>query len=168
MEHEAAVRCSAQAEDFASADWRLRVALRCHDDADSRSLFPGERGYLQFSPGTGDEDRKEIGVEQRQDSLGFRIAEAAVELEDFGAVPGEHEASVEDADEGAAFGGEAVDDRLDQEPRILGGERGRADGGRSVGAHAARVGAEVPVEEPLVVLGARHRHDVRAIAEDHQ
>jgi hypothetical protein len=57
-------------------------------------------------------------------------------------------------DDGAV---DAVDDLLDLRLAEAG------DGG--VAAHAAGVGALVAVEDPLVVLGGRQRHDVLAIAD---
>ena len=85
--------------------------------------------------------------------MGFGIAEADVELEDFGAGGGEHQASVEEAGEGGSFDGHLVECGEHDAVHDLAGLGGGEEAGVEVSAHAAGVGAFVVVEDALVVLG---------------
>ena len=96
--------------------------------------------------------------------LGFRIAEAAVELDDFG-VTGfvDHQAGIEETGVHVAFIRHAAhgwpDHQVHDALVDVGGDNGR----RGVGTHAAGVRATVAVADALVVLAGGHRQYVLAV-----
>ena len=99
--------------------------------------------------------------------MGLGIAKAGIELQDLGAVLGEHEAAVEAAGVGDALGGELGHHAL-LDIDHLGKLVGRDHGHGAVDAHAARVGAEVPVQRALVILGGGQRHQRLAVGQGQQ
>ena len=149
-----------QPVDDVSLGGRGRIASRRHDHPHRRS-WPPARGRWQFAAGRGcPQQLQQVAFQPRQQRLSLRIAEAAIELEHFGPVLGQHDPRVEHAPEVDAapldLGHRGPDHHLDQ-PFVESGIDGRH---RRVRAHAAGVGAGVAVEHPLVVLGRRERKDL--------
>ena len=140
-----------------------RVPLAGHDDAAGRAWFPVDHIAAQRSPGAGIHDLCQVTVEERQDSLGFRIAETAVEFHDFRAIGGNHQSGIQTALIGNAFFCKALDDR--NENRVVYDlDQFRCQYRcRGIGTHAARVGAFVVIEDALVVLGRDHGYNRLAI-----
>ena len=92
---------------------RLAQAYKEMAQQQQRVLFGGRLGqYAYFDMdhvsrqrafGAGVHDLCQVAVEERQNSLRFRVAEAAVEFDDFRAVRRNHEAGIEAALIGNAF-----------------------------------------------------------------
>ena len=105
----------------------------------------------------------------RQHDLGLGVTKAGVELQDLGALGGEHEATVEAAGVGNAPLGELGHDlalHLHHGRELLG--RDQVLGNGRIDAHAAGVGALVAVEGALVVLRGGERHHGLAVGEREQ
>ncbi len=104
-------------------------------------------------------------LEPRQQRLGLRIAEAAVELEHARPVRGQHQPGEERADEGRPppleLGEHRPADRLHEPGHLVVGEPRH----RRVRAHAAGVRALVAVVDPLVVLGGGQAERRASVAE---
>src|SRR5258705_215611 len=121
------------------------------------SVAPPARGRVQQG--------HEIALHARHDRLALGVAEAAVELDDFRTVLGEHHSGVEDALVGRALGGERRQRRLHDlahDARLHLGVDARH---RRVRTHAAGVRSPVVVEHRLVVLGRGEREHGRAARE---
>ena len=99
----------------------------------------------------GQGDRCEVAVEEREQDLGFGIAEPDVVLDEAGTLGREHQPGVQHADIRGAGGGEVIEDRLHERrhqfARLVGHRR------RGVGAHSSGVRAGVALADALVVLG---------------
>jgi hypothetical protein len=128
------------------------VALGGDDDADGVVGFDGEADAGEGALGGGPEEGEDIGVEARDDDLGFGVAEAGVVFEHAGAGGREHDADEERAAEIDTLVGDGVDGRFHDFLLDLGEQRGGDDVGGGVGAHAAGVGAGIPVADTFVVL----------------
>mmetsp|Transcript_19296 Transcript_19296/g.45656 ORF Transcript_19296/g.45656 Transcript_19296/m.45656 type:complete len:489 (-) Transcript_19296:2106-3572(-) len=155
-----------QARDKVTLLVRPWVTAARHDDCDcARVLRDLERLVgIQLALGAGAEQMVEVTVDERQHHLGFGIAKAAVELDDFGPVLSNHQAGKEAADKWLALCPEAVDrwneDLLpDLLQHLLLHNRRRREG-----THATCVGAAVAIEDSLVVLGGRQHRNTLAIA----
>ena len=129
------------------------VAVGGDHDGDRGAAGPLQRGVLgELAGGGGVHEPGDRGAQQRQHDLRFGVAEAAVELDDRGAVGGQREPGVEQAGEGGAAVHQLVGDRLD-DPfdelvyQVLGRPRQRR-----VRTHATGVGAMVTVVAALVIL----------------
>ena len=110
-------------------------------------------------------DGQQVAFQQGQHHLGLRVAEAAVVLDDLGAVGGEHQAEVKAALKGAVFavhGGDGGQENLFHAP--FGDGRGVVGVGGD-GTHAAGVQAGVAVSRPLVIHGGHHGLDHLAVGE---
>ncbi len=79
----------------------------------------------QAAVGAGGEQRQEVPLHAREDGLGFGVAEAAIELDDFGAVARNDQARVEHAAIEVAVFGHAVDRRAEHAVLDSREERGR-------------------------------------------
>src|SRR5690606_17202045 len=100
----------------------------------------------------------------QHDRLGFRVAEAAVELDHFRRTVGvDHQAGVQEAFVRMTFGGHAVDGGVDHLVHDALVHIRRDYRGRRIGTHAAGVGAGIAVAYPLVVLGGGHGQYVLAV-----
>ena len=105
----------------------------------------------------------EVGVEERETRLGFRVAEADVVLEHTRAGRCDHEAGEQAAAEAQVLGGHATDGRLEDLLLDFGEDGSGGDGRGSIGAHAAGVGASVALTNALVILCGRKREDSLAV-----
>ena len=111
-------------------------------------------------------ERGQIRLEAHQHRLRLWIAEAAVELDDARlAVAVDHQADVEEALKGRAFGGHAAQRGADDALHDAAVNLRRHHAGWRIGAHAAGVGPQVAVVAGLVILGRRQRQGANAIAE---
>src|SRR5204863_9081984 len=103
----------------------------------SRRQLDGAERTRRGSP----EGAEEVALETRKDCLGLRIAEPAVELEHSWPILGEHEACVQEADEGRAPVGQLREDgpvyALDEFVDLVRAQEGQ----RRVAPHAAGVRA---------------------------
>ena len=108
-----------------------------------------------------------IGLEQGEHDLRFRVAHARVEFEHLRLPPHHHQPRVQHTLEGAARTGKAFNDRLEDRPPHPVKQFARADRRGRIRTHAARVGARIPVTDPLVVLGGRQRNDGLPVGEGH-
>src|SRR5437016_4089402 len=145
-----------------------RVPLRGEHDAHRRARVPLERLAGEPPLARAREEVEQIGAESYEENLRLGVAEADVELEDLRAPVLHHETGVQHARVRRALLRERLDDGSDDLLHDLGLERRRDDGCRRVGAHAAGVRALVAVEDALVVLGRRERHDRRPVRERHE
>jgi hypothetical protein len=131
----------------------IGVARPCENDGHRRLRAGGELDPVQRPGGGRGQRLEQVSLEAREDRLGLRVAEAAVELENAWPVVRQHQAGVEKALERCAsccelFENGAVD-RLHELVRFVGVEVRD----RGVAPHPARVRSLVVVEQPLEVLG---------------
>ena len=110
----------------------------------------------------------QIGLQQGQDRLRLRIAEAAVVLEQLGSARCEHQPGVQHTHVRTTLRAHRVDRRLQDVDDDLLHQLRRARGGGGVRAHAAGVRPGVALADALVVLRGRHGDDRAAIAEGHE
>ncbi len=159
-------------EDDRAAGHRCRrVALGGeHDGAGGRVLPADALGAetVERSRRAGHRHLDEVARHERQQDLGLRIAEAAVELEDPRPVGCEHQPGVEHAAVGAPLECAAAHHRHEDRAGELLHERRRTDRGGCVRAHAARVRTTVTLADALVVLCRRHDGDALPVAEGEQ
>ena len=106
---------------------------------------------------------EQVGLEQGEHHLGLRVPEAAVVLNDLGALGGEHQPEVEAALEGAALGPHGRQGGEKDFLHALRRHSGGVIGVGSHGAHAPGIGPGVAVQGPLVIHGGYHGGDVGAV-----
>ena len=105
---------------------RLGVARARHHHRDGGAGLPHRRRDLGERAGRGaHQQRRQRGVEQRQERLGLRVAEAGVELDHPRAARGQREAGVEQPGERRAAAGQLVDGRLQHVAQHLVDQAGR-------------------------------------------
>src|SRR5690606_19112105 len=135
-----------------------RVAASGDHHAHGRARVPGRLDLVQGLGQRGLDQQHQGGFQAQHHRLGLRVAEAAVELDDFrlaGLV--DHQPGVEEAGVDVAFGRHAAHGRVDHlVHHALVHVRGD-DRSRRVGAHATGVGAGVAVADALVILAGGHR-----------
>ena len=117
----------------------------------------------ESSPALFAHDVQQVALQQGQHHLGLGVSEAAVVLDDLGAVRGEHQAEVQAALEGAALGVHGPDGGQEDLFHALGGDLRGVVGVRGNGAHAAGVQAGVVVVGTLVVHAGHHGLDHLAV-----
>ena len=143
---------------------RLRVARRRRHDGRGEAVLPLDAVLGQRAAHARHAHVVEVALQQRQQHLRLRVAEAAVVLQHHRAAGGQHQAHVQHAHVGRALRGHglhgAVHEVLGLALQRLGQARRRR-----VRAHAARVQALVAFVHALVVLRAGHDHGARAVAE---
>jgi len=88
------------------------IATAGGDDADAGSGVHPDVEVARCAVDGGVEEVEDVGLHAQQDGLGLGVAEAGVELEHHGAARSHHHAAEEDAPEGLALGGHAVNDLL--------------------------------------------------------
>mmetsp|Transcript_82619 Transcript_82619/g.212838 ORF Transcript_82619/g.212838 Transcript_82619/m.212838 type:complete len:267 (+) Transcript_82619:1858-2658(+) len=155
-----------QARDLVAHLILARVAAARHDHGHCAGL----RQHLHVSlrelgSDAALEHLVKVAVQQRHDGLRLRVAKAAIELDDLGAVSREHEPRKEAAHKGDAIGGHAVNSWL--EDMILDGleQGGVHRGRRSKCPHATCVRALIAIVHTLVVLRRWQHCNVLAIGE---
>ena len=120
----------------------------------------------EIAVGRGREPRREVAVDQRNDDLRFRIAEADVELDDLGTVAGQHQPGVEKAAVLRAFARACPRYTGSTISRMMRACIGLIDQrARRERAHAAGVRPSIAVEDALVILRRHQRLRARAVAE---
>ncbi len=142
---------------------RHRVAAGGQNDTAGRALGEFDLGIGQRALGAGSHDLQQVTLQQRQHHLGLGIAEAAVVLDDLGAVRGEHQAEVQAALEGAALGVHGLNGGQEDLFHALGSNGRGVVGVGGHGAHAAGVQAGVVVVGTLVVHAGHHGLDYLAV-----
>ena len=141
------------------------IAAGSQDDTGGGTIGEPDLGVGQRTIGAGRHDLQQVALQQRQHDLRFRVAKAAVVLDDLRAVRGEHEAEVEAALERAALGVHGPDGGQEDLLHALGSDGRGVVGVRGHGAHAAGVQAGVVVVGPLVVHAGHHGLDHLAVGE---
>ena len=142
---------------------RITLAGEHHDcGAALRSLRGTE--FREFALFGSVEQREHVTVVEREHNLAFGVAEAAVVFHDLRALRSHHDAHIEHARVGLAFGGHALEGRFDNRLLHLVEESVGHHRSRAVSAHATRVRALVVVKDALVVLGGGENHVVLAVA----
>ena len=100
--------CGVEAVDHVAFAHRFRIAGRRQHDADSCARIPVDLGARQAALERSLAERRDVRAHPRQDRLRFRVAETAVELEHLRRAAGvDHQARIQEADVGRAFGGRA-------------------------------------------------------------
>ena len=129
----------------------LRVSLRRQDDTDGdvgkRRDALGRKPSLR----AGQEQLRQVEIEQRQDDLRLRIAEAAVELERHRSLGGEHQPGIERAAIGPPLGAQPGDCRLQHAFPHASHDLRIEVMHRRVAAHSSRVRTLIAVAQPLVI-----------------
>ncbi|CAB4997725.1 unannotated protein [freshwater metagenome] len=151
--------------DRRTGDRHGRVTLRgCHHGAGEAPRL--DTPFAERAVATGERQLGEVVDEERQHRLRLWVAEAAVVLQQFGTVVGEHQPGVEHPDVRCPGLPQVVDHRLDEPGRqfVCVVRHGR----RCVGTHTPCVGARVAFTDALVVLRDRQRPSDAAIAHRHQ
>ena len=145
----------------------VRVAGRGQNYAERRARIPLRVDAIERTAERRLAQQREIGLEAHEDRLGFRIAAAAIELQNVRcAVGGNHESGVQEAGVRHALGGQSADSRFDDLAHDAGVQRRGDYRRRRIGAHAAGVGSAITVVAALVILGAGERQAVRAVRHD--
>ena len=168
MEHLAGqLCCGVEPRDGIALAGAFRVAGGGQHHADGRAWVPVTGYLVQLAIQSGFAEFHEVALQTAEHGLGFRVAEAAVELQHVGrAVVCHHQARIEEAGVGRAFRREPAHGGQDH---FVHGARVhcRRDHGRGrIRAHAARVGAGVTIAHALVVLRSGQRQYVLAIHHD--
>ncbi len=146
-----------------------RVLLGGDHDRDRRTVLPGQLVVVaELAGGRGEQQAAERGLQHRQQCLGFRVAEPAVELDHAQTARRERETGVQEAAERRTAAAHLVDGRLQHLVGDLGNQTIRCPGQRCVGAHTAGVRAFVVVAEPLEVLRGLHRQHRRTVGDREQ
>ena len=129
----------------------LRISIRRQDDAHGDAGMRRDALGRESSLGAGQQQLPQVEIEQGQDDLRLRIAEAAVELERHRSLGGEHQPGIERAAIGPPLGAQPGDRRLQHAfPHPSHDVRIEVIH-RRVAAHASRVRTQVAVPQPLVV-----------------
>src|SRR3989454_586611 len=147
---------------------RARVALGGEHDAQRGTCIPIDGGAGEAAVARALDQLEQVGAQADEQRLRLRIAEAHVELEHLGVAVPHHEPGVEDARVADALPGEAAHHGLHDLAQDAVLERGRDDGRRRAGAHAARVRPAVAVQGALVVLRGGERQHGRAVRQRHE
>jgi hypothetical protein len=145
----------------------VRIAGGGHHHAHRRAAVPFQFHLVERAVDGVFHHGQQVALQARHDRLGFRVAHAAVEFQRARvALRVDHQAGVQEAGEGDAVLGHALDGRVDDLAHHARMHGRRDDRRRRVGAHAARVRALVVVLQALVVLAGGQRQDVLAVAHD--
>ena len=145
---------------------RSRIAARGHDDGQRGLVGEFRRAVRQGALGAAEQKFEQIVVEPSEDRLGFRVAEADVELDQLGAVrrrsSGRRTARRETARRAWPCRRPSAS-TISRITRSL--KRRRQQRRRRIGAHAAGVRPGVAVADALVVLRAGEGRRARSVAE---
>ncbi len=142
-----------------------RVAVRRQHHRDRRARVPDRLLRGEAPLRSGEEERQRVAAQPEQDRLRLGIAQPAVELQHPRAARSQNEAGVERADERRPPAPQLAHGGLQDGADGLFDQLGRRVPRRADRAHAAGVGAEVAVEQALVVARGRQRQDRLAVAE---
>src|SRR5579862_6665635 len=144
----------------------LRVVRGGNDDVDGRPVTQFELCPAQLSVRGPGEHLEEVPFEKGHQCLRLGVTEACVELEHARPVGSQHQPCEQAADERRASPCELIDHGpahlFDERVHVLEPRHG------SIGAHAARVRADVAVADALEVLRGAQRNEVAAVAEREQ
>ena len=133
---------------------RITIGRQNH----AAGVFIGELDLCvrQCTIGAGAHDGEQVAFQQRQHHLGLGVTEAAVVLDDLGALGREHQAEVQTALEGTSLGVHGGDGGQEDGLHAPVGDFGGVVGVGRHGAHAAGVQAGVVVADALVIHGGHH------------
>ena len=154
-----------EAADLAALLVGSRVAVGGHDHGHRRLVVPAQVQVGEHPVGRGHQRRQQVRLEARHQHLALRVAEADVELDQLGALLGDHQPGVEHALVRLALGlhgGHGGRDDLVHDPPLHLGRHYRR---RGIGAHAAGVRPGLAVADPLVVLRRGERQHGLAVDE---
>src|SRR3954454_6093991 len=166
MEDERACRLGdLDAADRDAALRRVGIPGRGEDDRAGGRRTGRELDSGKLPVRGGGERLEEIAFETGKEGLGFRVAEATVELENSRPFLGQHQAGIEQPGKRHAAAGQLRDHGAMNEPGelldvVLAEERNRR-----VASHSAGIRALVAVEQPLEALRGRERHHGVPVAE---
>src|SRR3990167_8723031 len=170
MEHFAfQLRGSIQTFDHIALGVIGRITTGGDHHAHGRTRVPGGFYFVQrLGQGSLDQQHQRA-FQAAHDRLGFRVAEAAVELNDLGlAGLVDHQPSVEETGVDVAFAGHAAHGRVDDFVHYALVHIGGDHRGWRVSAHAAGVRAGIGVADALVVLAGGHRQHVLTVDHDNE
>ncbi len=158
-----------QAFDLIAARGGRGVACACEHQRHRPVVGPIQLGAVEPARARGGQQQlQQVRAQAWEHRLGLGVAEAHVELEHARAVGGEHQPRVEHAVERRPALAHQVHDRLVHAGGELAHAAGVEAGHRRVGAHPARVGSLIAVEDALEVAGGRHRHGTHPVAQREQ
>ena len=139
------------------------VSLGGHDHHQRSFLVPFQLDAVQAPFGAGQQGAQQIRFEPKHHGLAFGVAETHVVFDQLGAILGDHHPGEKYSLVGPAFFGHGFDGRLDDGVHN-GFSHGVIDNGsRRIGAHAARIGAFIPIVDRFVILGGNQWYGVFSI-----
>mmetsp|Transcript_133517 Transcript_133517/g.285495 ORF Transcript_133517/g.285495 Transcript_133517/m.285495 type:complete len:484 (-) Transcript_133517:1010-2461(-) len=144
----------------------IRVATTRHDDRHRALLWDHPHGFFREATLRATrQDLVEVAIKEGQHNLRLRVPEAAVELYDLGSISCEHQAREEATHKRPSLRTETVDRGAENLALDALELLRRHSGRRGECAHAACVGAAIPIKGPLVILRRRQCDHSRAVGE---
>src|SRR5471032_3351496 len=141
-----------------------RIAASCQHDTDAWARVPLCFDLVQGLRQGGFDQQHQTRLQTQHDRLGLRVAETAVEFDDFWVTSFVyHQAGIQETGVDIAFFGHATHGRPDHQVHDPLMHIGCNHGGRGVSTHAARVRTSVAVADAFVVLAGGHRQYVLAV-----
>ena len=154
--------------DRAAFRGRAGVAVRGHDDRQRKDCLEFGRFRVQFielAGGAQPHDVRQIVAQPHHQHLALRIAEAGVVFDQLGAVRRQHQPGEEHALIGVPLFAHGAHGGLDDLGHDAGLQFRRQHRRGGIGAHAAGVGAGIPVADALVILRRAEGDDGGAVSE---
>ncbi len=146
-----------------------RIASGGQHDTQARARVPLCFDLVQRLRQRSFDQQYQARLQAQHDRLGFRVAEAAIELDDFRVARFiDHQTSIEEAGVNVAFIGHAPDGRPDHQVHDTLMNFGGDHRGRGVGTHPAGVRPAVAVADALVVLAGGHGQYILAVDHDNK
>ena len=146
---------------------RVRVACGGENNAQRHLRVPLGAYLIESAVDPCLQEIHQVGLQARHDRLRLRVAQPAVEFEGFDLPLGiNHQPGIQKSCVGDSIGSHPTnrwENDFAQRPLM---HLGRHDRSGRVRAHAARVGALIPVAQTLVVLTGRQCEDMFAVGHD--
>ncbi len=164
MEHDhiLLMLCVFQSEDRLARFIHIRITSGGNDDANG-TLGLDTDSSLHRSFGRGGQKFDKVFIEQRQDDLCFRIAEAAVVFHDFRSGFRDHQSHIQTSFVGKTFIHHSVKCRCNNRVADFFEDLFGHDRRRCIRAHPAGIFPLIPIKNALVVLRGNQRREFLSI-----
>jgi hypothetical protein len=133
------------------------ISARACNDACGGALRPSKLRRIKPAVNTCFQRIDKVGVQPKQDGLGFRIAKPSVELKYMGPAGGHHQPAVKNSNERRSFFRHGLDGGLGNVAQDPFGHAGFEQRVGRVDSHAAGVGTDIAFADALVILGRGER-----------